>query len=47
MAEHDEFNCECHETCSWCTTSVLWESMEDGPNGENLCWTCFLETEAG
>lgn len=38
--DHDEFNCECHETCSWCATSVLDSSLREQPDGARICSDC-------
>lgn len=42
MREHDVFNCECHETCSWCTEPVpVSQLRETGfSDGALICPAC-------
>ena len=42
MPEHDVFNCECHETCSWCTEPVLVTTLREHPSdGALVCRECM------
>lgn len=38
--DHDPFDCECHETCSWCTAPVLDASLREQPDGARICRDC-------
>jgi uncharacterized Zn finger protein (UPF0148 family) len=40
MPEHDEFNCACHETCSWCTTPTLLKRLRETNDGALICPQC-------
>lgn len=37
---HDPFDCECHETCSWCTNPVLNRTLRETADGARICSAC-------
>jgi len=40
---HDEFNCDCHETCSWCVVSVRLSTLREADDGALVCADCRRE----
>lgn len=46
MADHDIFDCECHETCSWCTEPVLEKTLRDWFDGARICRVCWNNAKA-
>lgn len=45
MSEHDVFNCECHETCGWCTEPVKESTLREAEDGARICRDCRKEAE--
>jgi hypothetical protein len=41
--DHDEFNCECHETCALCCTSLPLTQLSSTSDGEwsFVCEVCM------
>ena len=50
-AEHDEFNCQCHDTCGWCLDSwPVGKLIEIEINGETtptICPNCRKDAKKG
>lgn len=46
--DHDPFDCECHESCSWCTQAEVESQLYEVPDeGARICRDCRRDLRAG